>query len=209
MRVEPNAGFAASQVSRHHAEVRNNDSIERVPLPALPRGRHVYSLQRDEDANKLTVVSISSEVLYFLGVSYRSSGCNEFISTPPYSPSIRFARGAYIYAYAYICTLLPSAFVTFSFSHKAPIRVHLQAKTLPRSFFSPYYFALFPLDEQPQANQGKKSAIHIPRSRFIPTVTDIVEEGRNNRARTDRDECGGWCQGGKNIQGRTGSKKVK
>lgn len=181
-----------------------------MPLLAFPRGRHVYSLQRDGDANKLTVVSISREVLYFLGVSYRSSGCNEFISTPPHPPSIRSACGAYIYAYAYICTLLPSAFVTFSFSHKAPIRVHLQAKMLPRPFFSPpCYFALFSLGAQPQAKQGKKSAIRTPRSRFIPTVTDIAEEERNNRARTDRDECGRWCQGAKNIQGRTGSKKVK
>lgn len=80
----------------------------------------------------------------------------------------------------------------------------------PSSFFffsSAYYFALFPLDAQPQAKRGKKSAIRIPRSRFIPT--DIVEEERNNRARTDRDECGRWCQGGKNMRGRTGSKRVK
>lgn len=107
---------------------RNNDSME-----LAPRDRHLaYPPQRAEDADRLTVVSISRAVLHFLGVSYRSSECNEFISTlplPPFPPCP--VRGAHIYAYGYICMSLPSAFVTFSFSHKASIRVHLRAKTPP------------------------------------------------------------------------------
>lgn len=42
-----------------------------------------------------------------------------------------------VYLYLYVCTLLTSAFVTFSFSYKAPIRGHLRACTdLPVLFLS-------------------------------------------------------------------------
>lgn len=67
---------------------RNNDSEEVVPRDRLGRclrQRGGSGGGGNGDANKLTVVSISRLALYFLGVSYRSSGVQRiyFYSSPP------------------------------------------------------------------------------------------------------------------------------
>jgi len=104
------------------------------------------------------------------------------------------ARGVHIYAYAYICTSLLSAFVTFSFSHKAPIRVHLRARMppsislvpvrLPFTFFLvlSLSLSLSLLGVTPHATRNHEWAKErnlrltwTPLSRFIPTVTDIIK----------------------------------
>lgn len=139
---------------------------------------------------------------------------------PPFPPCP--ARGAHIYAYAYICTPLPSAFVTFSFSHKAPIRVHLRAKTppcpgrfvrLPFTFFPILFFFLSSISRATTSEpEGKKSTTYGSDLSFA-VYSDgnrYRQEERNNHVRSETNveySIRGWgiCIGSKKIEeGETG-----
>lgn len=107
-----------SPVSSSRARANNNDSEAASRDRLRQRGGGSGG---GGDASKLTAVSISRPVLYFLGVSYRSSGCNEFISTPPPRAPIRppspavplFSRSTPAPRRTYLCLCVYMYVLTF------------------------------------------------------------------------------------------------
>lgn len=105
--------------------------------PAFPRGRHVHTPTTRRGCKQVDMVSIFRAVLYFLGVSYRSSGCNEFISTPPPTPfypprSWRIYLCLCVYMYA-LTFRLRDFFIFAQSAYPSPFA----SEDAPSFFFSP------------------------------------------------------------------------
>lgn len=151
---------------------QNNDSMELAASRILRNAAG--------DANRLTVVSISRAVLYFLGVSYRSSECNEFISAHPPPPPRSWRTYLCLPVYMYVLTFRLRDFFIFAQSaYPSPFASEdASSPCAYLSHFSLFSVSLFLGTYNPACKRAKeKKATHhrTSLSRFIPTVTDIVK----------------------------------